>query len=221
MQDLLNAAFAPVNIGYTILMMIVLLYWLSVILGAIDLDAFDLDLDADVDVDADVDLDADVDAEAGSIGGAIAGVLAFLNFGRVPFMLIMSVVILTAWSLAILTNHYYGNYTWGVALVAFLPIMLVSFIVAKIVSTPFVPLFARFNQVVKEIDYIGHPCRLRLPASADKFGQAEVNIDGDNLLINVKTAEGEDGLASGEEALVIGQTADKRYYLVRRLDETF
>lgn len=73
MKELIDAAFSSVNIIPTILFGLVIIYWLFVMIGALDINLFDfsvdsgdVDFDADVDVDANVDIDADVgiDAEA-------------------------------------------------------------------------------------------------------------------------------------------------------------
>ncbi|HMQ49539.1 MAG TPA: DUF1449 family protein [Saprospiraceae bacterium] len=210
MTELLQAALEPVNLFYTTLLAMVLLYWLSVMLGALDISALDFDLDT---------ADADVDADLHGGGSWLAGVLHFFNFGRLPFMVVMSVVVLAAWCLAILGNYYIGQHTWGFALATFLPIIFASLVLAKLITAPLVPLFAHLDGTVQEVDYIGQVCQIRLPANAEKFGQAEVQIDGDWLLIHVKTETQEMALRSGEQALVVGKTPDGRYYLVRRLED--
>jgi hypothetical protein len=214
MQDLWLAAFEPVNLLYTILLGFVLLYWLSVLLGAIDLGAVDFDIDMDVDVDADVDME--VDADAGGSLGWFAGMLHFFNFGKVPFMILMTFVVLPAWIISIGLNESLGNGRWWFALAMVIPILFVSLIIGKIVTTPLLPLFENLNQVAEPIDYIGMMCKLRLPASASRFGQAEVIIDGSSLLIEVKTESDETPIKRGETARVIGKTEDKRYFLIRR-----
>lgn len=217
MQDLWLAAFEPVNLLYTILLGFVLLYWLSVLLGAIDLGALDFDIDLDMDVDVDVDADIDIDADAGeaSLGG-FAGFLHFFNFGKVPFMILMTFVVFPAWMMSIGLNEYFGNGRWWFALAMFIPIIFFSLIAGKILTMPLVPIFSRMNMDAQPIDYIGMVCKLRLPASASRFGQAEVMIDGSSLLIEVKTESDETPIKRGENARIIGKTEDKRYYLVRR-----
>ena len=65
LSQLFAACFTAVNLPYTLLLIAMLLYWLSVIAGALDISILDLDidLDANVDLDADVDLGADVDLD--------------------------------------------------------------------------------------------------------------------------------------------------------------
>jgi hypothetical protein len=218
MQELLQVAFSSVNLFYTVLLMLVVLYWLSVILGAIDLSSidFDLDLDADVDLDADIDIDADIDADAGTSSGWMAGAMHFFNFGKMPFMVVITVVVMSAWLLSILSNYYLGQGSPLFALAMFVPILFVSLMIAKILTTPLVPIFSRLDSTAEPVDYIGMACRLKLPASSSKFGQAEVLIDDTPNLINVKTRSDDEPMGSGEDAVIIGKTDDEKYYLVER-----
>ena len=109
MNELIQTAFAPVNLVYTFLLILVLIYWLFIIIGALDFGSLDLDfdIDADVDVDMDIDVDADIDTdvEAGSGAGWFIGFLHFFNFGKMPFMVIMSFLILFSWTFSMLANY--------------------------------------------------------------------------------------------------------------------
>ena len=66
MDQLLDAALSAVNIPFTVLFVLVLLYWITVIIGLLDIDSLDVDVhaDADFDFDADLDVDADIDVDA-------------------------------------------------------------------------------------------------------------------------------------------------------------
>lgn len=216
MEALWQAAFSPENVVYTILLGVVLLYWLSVFLGAIDLGALDLDFDIDAEVDMDVDADLDVDSEVGTSAGWLAGALHFFNFGKLPFMVLLSFVVVPAWIASIGLNEYFNPGAWWFPVAMILPILFVSLLIGKILSTPFVPLFAKMNTAAESVDYIGRLCKLRMGASASKFGQAEVAIDGDVLLIEVKTESDDRPLARGDTARIIGKTEDQRYFLVQR-----
>jgi len=129
-------------------------------LGAIDLSAFDLDLDIDADADLDADVDVDTELESGTTGGWLAGVLYFFNFGKLPFMVIMSVVVISGWFLSISNNYYLGD-GWY-ALATFIPVVFISLIIAKIVTTPLVPVFESLDSTVEQINYIGLTCKIRL-----------------------------------------------------------
>ena len=141
------------------------------------------------------------------------GALAFFNLGRVPLMLFVSFVALPLWVGSILTNYYTGNTSLLRGLVFLLPLLLVSLFVAKVLTQPFVRLFAALE---KDHDggaiALGKVCTVLLPATADQLGQATVRIDGAPLMLNVRTTRG--SLAKGETALVIDYDAPRRCYLI-------
>ncbi len=167
MKELYDAAFSAVNIFPTILFGLMVVYWLFVMIGALDinlfdfsLDSADIDLDADVDIDAEVDIDADVDAEAdidmdadadtslqssmaaqGHVEGGVVmslnSVLSFFNLGKVPFMILMSFLALSMWVISISVNYLMGNQSVMLAIVLLIPNIIVSLFVSKILTTPF------------------------------------------------------------------------------------
>ncbi len=210
MQELLQLALHPLNIVYSVLLAFVVLYWLSVIIGAVDMSALDFDLDIDADLDVDVDADADI-----SVGGWFAAVFHFFNFDRLPFMLIMSVVVLSAWTMSVLSNHYWGNYSLPFALAMTAPIILVAFILAKFLTYPLIPLFAAMNQPAEPVNFFGMNCKVKLPPTGEKFGQAGAYHEGDELLVNIKSAY---ALRAGQQVVIVGQTDDQRYWLVEPLE---
>lgn len=215
MQALLQEALLPVNMVFTILLVFVMLYWLTVILGLIDISALDVDLDLDADVDADVDVDADTDMDSHS-SGWLSSSLQFFNFGKVPFMVVFSFLTLCMWALSILANHYFGHGSWITVAVLLIPNLAVSLLVTKIITTPLIPVFRHFDGSAEPIEYIGQECTLTLPASSTDMGQAEVLIDDTPLLINVKLEEG-NLLDRGSKALVINESPDGRYYIIKQM----
>ena len=220
MQALLQEALLPVNIAFTVLLIFVLLYWSTVLLGIIDISSVDvdIDLDADVDIDADVDVDADTDVEGHSGGSSWLGQsLQFFNFGRVPFMVVISFLILSMWAMSILINYYWGHGAWSTALIMFIPNLAVSLLFTKLITTPLVPVFRHLDGSEQAVEYIGQECILTLPASGQAIGQAEVLIDDTPLLVSVKLQDGQ-SMERGTKALIVGADEDGRYYLVKQLD---
>ena len=217
MLDLLQAAVHPVNIVYTILLGISVVYWFSVILGIFDVATFDIDIDIDVDVDVDVDVDMDADAAVG--GGFLANALHFFNFGQMPFMVIMSFLNLLQWMFAIPVNHYLGHYATVFALGAILPILAVSLILTKIFTTPLIPLFAQLDTHEEPVNYMGQIGVVTLTPTREKAGQAEVTHDGNTLIITIRVPKHIDLPKRGDEVLVIAEAADKTYYMVQPFTE--
>jgi len=199
MTELLQAAVLPPNLVATGLLVFVLLYWLTVIVGLLDFKT------------------ADLHADAGHLHGPhtdwLNGALAFFNLGRVPLMLFISFVALPLWVGSVLTNYYTGNTSLLRGLVFLLPLLLASLFVAKVLTQPFVRLFTALE---KDHDggavALGKVCTVLLPATADHLGQASVRIDGAPLMLNVRTTGAP--LAKGETALVIDYDTPRRCYLI-------
>lgn len=219
MLELLHAAISSVNIIYTILLAVVLIYWTSIIIGVLDISAFDIDVDVDVDVDLDVDIDvdADVDVDADSEVGSgawFAGALHFFNFGKLPFMVIMSFVILFQWAMALLANHHFGHGSIIFSLVTILPILFVSLLTTKVITTPLIPFFAKLNTAEEAVNYIGKIGTLILPPTRKKAGQAEVIENGNPLIISVKANEDEPLPNKGDEIIIISEAENKAYFII-------
>lgn len=63
MTELINEAIAWYNVPWTVLLGLVVFYWIMVSAGIFDVDAFNPEFDVDADVDVGGDVDADVDAD--------------------------------------------------------------------------------------------------------------------------------------------------------------
>ncbi len=216
--------FTLVNLPYTLFLIVVLLYWLSVILGALDLDLFNFDLDADVDMDADLDMDADVDADADADsdgdahahGGALRSILLFFNFGEVPVMIMISVLFFLMWNVSLVFTYYTGNSSLLFAAVIFVPNFLGSLFVAKFLTMPLRALFRAMASEKEDYEeMIGRPCVVITSKVDESFGQARIETKGSPLLINARTENGEI-LTKGEEALVVAYDPKKGIAIIHR-----
>ena len=216
MNELIQIAFNPANLVYSFLLILVVLYWLMIIIGAMDFGSFDIDFDLDADVDVDVDVDTDVSTAS---AGSLAGVLHFFNFGKLPFMVIMSFVVLSSWAISVLANYYFGGGSSLFALALVFPNLFVGLCLTKIITTPLIPVFEKMETGIEPVDYVGMTCKLVLPASISKMGQAEVLIDNSPLLVNVKLeSESTNGLEKGAEAIILRKEKNKPYYIIKRIN---
>ena len=217
MTELFQAALSAENIIYTLLLVLVLLYWLSVIAGGLDMNSFDVDLD--VDADLDLDVDADVDGAGGS-SGWLVGILHFFNFGKLPTMVILSFAILFAWMINVLLNHYLGGGSLIFALMLMLPNLLISLLLTKVITIPLIPIFQQLNTPEEDVDFVGMLCKLTVSANQTKKGQAEVIHKDRSLLIYVKVDKDDvDVINKGEEALILRPSKDASYFLIRKPTE--
>ena len=231
MRELLTASLTLPNLTFTVLLGLITLYWLFVILGAVGLDAFDFDLDVDADVDIDVDVDVDVDvdadvdadgsaAEGAAAGSVLLGVLRFFNLGRVPFMVLISVWILSLWSLSIYCNHdgSWINPTNSGSVAAMLlgPIILVGSLITKLLTAPLVPVFERINTTASPIIVTGKMGTLLTSIEGQEKGQLKAHIDGSTVTLIVQSMNGI-ALGKGEEVVIVDQVGEDKTYLVQRL----
>lgn len=211
MWEVLEAALAAVNLPYTVFLGLILLYWLSVMVGVLDLDLFNVDLEADADVDT------DVDAVVPGLGGVGLAVLQFLHVGTVPLTLLLSFFALSLWVFSLLSNYYLHNQSLLVASVLFVPNVCVSLCVTKCITLPFRALFRTLHnerQATPEI--LGQVCVVKTSKVDATSGQAEMASNGAPLLLNVRTAGGE-VLGKGDEALIVQFNENTNTYIVARL----
>lgn len=203
MTELLQAAVLPPNLVATGLLVFVLLYWLTVIIGLLDFKTADLDLHPD----------AGHLPDGGANSDWLNGALAFFNLGRIPLMVFLSFVALPLWVGSILVNYYSGNTSLLLGLGFLVPLFISSLFMAKLLTLPFVRLFTAME---KEGDggaqALGRVCTVLLPATPEHLGQASVRIDGAPLMLNVRALSRP--LAKGETALVIDYDAQHRCYLI-------
>ncbi|MBK0402600.1 hypothetical protein I5M27_06360 [Adhaeribacter sp. BT258] len=208
MTELLQAAVAPANIIPTTLLVFILIYWVSVIVGLLDLNSFHFEIGKEIHIDTHFDAHQDFSV------AWLNSILAFFNLGRIPFMVFMSFLILPFWVLAILTVHYGVFLPSGIAFLMLIPNLIASLFIAKILTTPFVKMFAALEKEHdSSVTIIGKVCTVLLPATPTELGQAAVKTEGAPLILNVKTTKGA-SLQKGETGLVIDFNADNKIYLI-------
>ncbi|WP_405350776.1 hypothetical protein [Nonlabens sp. Asnod3-H03] len=235
MENYFNILFSEVNITLTVLLIILILYWLATMITGID---FDLDVDVDIDVDIDADVDLDTGIEGGNMDFqdvANAEVdrehvvnkrtrklkwwqvfLIYFNFVGLPFMFTFTFWIFLWWMISVLTTSITGSYdnTFGfvIVLAAFIPALILT----KVITTPFKSFFKNLNKDGdKAVDFLGREALLLSSISGDKLGNAEVMADGNLMSIYVKSLDGSE-LRFRESVLIIKQSDDKNYFLVSK-----
>ncbi|WP_210486057.1 OB-fold-containig protein [Rufibacter aurantiacus] len=200
MQELLQASFSYANVFASGLLIFVLLYWLTVLVGVLDLSSLDLDLDADLGGDASLD--------------GLEGVLVFFHLGRVPLMIFLSFFALPFWAVSVGVNYALGTASSWVGLLLMLPLMVFCLFVAKFLTYPFVKLFqAMIKEEAPNAALIGQVCTVLLPANNAQIGQAAVKTKGSPVLLNVKTSQ-ESLILKGDTAVVIDYLPETNLYLI-------
>ena len=204
----------------------------------------DLHVDVDVDIDANVDLDGDVGLDAGHAdfhadhdvdvgeataeGGTHAGagysswfisVLRFFNVGDVPMMILLSAAVGSLWAVSILTSHYFNpEQSFGRAVLWFVPNLLVSLFMAKILTTPFRYVFGQANLgIAAPTKIVGKTCVITTSEVTPRFGQAEIEQEGAPITLNVRCTE-DVKLSKGDEAIITEHDKETDTYSVYPFD---
>ncbi len=236
MDNFINLIFSEVNIILTILLILLIAYWILTSVSGID---FDYDMDIDVDVDLDVDLDLDINTiDPGSmdfedISSAEVDkthvvnkrhkplkwwqvVLIYFNFVGLPFMFTFTVWIFLWWLSTLLSTSITGSYDNTFGFVLFFICMIPALFFTKIFTTPFKSFFKNLNKDGdKPTDFLGRNAVLLSTISGDKMGNAEVLADGNPMNIYVKSLDGTE-IRFRESVLIIKQSPDKNYFLVSK-----
>ena len=204
-----------VNLPFTVLLGLVVVYWLLVALGALDVHLFsDMGTDTHVDADGDVDLHHDAHHEIEHDVTGFSTLLHFVGVGDVPVMIIISVLSLAMWLGSMLANYYFTDGSALLALALLVPNFLVSVVVTRYLTLPLRPLFRLINKDRSPgEEVLGRVCRIVTSEANAKFGQAEITRSGAPVLINVRTLDGV-VLRKGERAAVVRADSEKGVHYI-------
>jgi len=217
MLEFFQAAFQPMNLMLTILMILVLIYWITVILGALDFDFLDFDLDGDVDIDADVDADIDLEGGGGSGGKGFVSFISWFNIGKIPFMIVFSIAIFTMWMSSILLNHYIGNTSFIIAFLLYIPIFLFAMFITKIATDPLIPVFDKLNfRGEKAIDLEGKTGLVLFGIENKEVGQADIVVGDKHFKITISSLDGLP-IRKGDKIVIIEKK--EKFYLVNKVGD--
>lgn len=213
MNELLHASVLAPNLFQTILLLFVLIYWLTVIMGLADLDFFDFDLEMDLDIDADISTGSD--AVGGGTGIAwLNSVLAFFNLGKIPFMIYLTFLVVPFWAISVYVNDFIGNKNLVLGLVLMAPILFVSLILAKFFTIPFVKLFGKLEKDEEHESMIGKIAFALTTINDKSPGQASIKTKGAPIIINAKTS-GNQTLKKGQSAIILEHNKENNSYTVQ------
>lgn len=206
MPELLKNAFTGGNLIPTVLLILIVLYWLIAIIGAIGFDILDLDFDLDLDF---------ADGE-----GPFYALFAFLKVGELPLMFVVSIIILNFWIIAMFM--YYLPIPVGGRLnsILLIPAFILSVFITRVETFPLRLIFRHTN--IEEVNddlgvtIIGQLCTLKCPVEDGRLGQAEIERDGAPFVINVKAENEGVSFRKNETAFVIRKDLEKDlYYIVK------
>lgn len=203
MEAFFSNIFSFPTIIFTGLLLFMCFYWLLAIAGLLDLDVLDLDIDGDSDFDV----------------GGFAGLMVTLGLSGVPFTLVLTLLFAFSWLICYFVVHFF--FFWGdnnlFNLLVGSGVVLGSFavsipITAKTIK-PMRPFFRSLhNPEVRKI-VVGKTCTVRTTRVDKGFGEANMLVDGADLIIKVR-ANPEHDLKKGDTALVVEHNKEENTYWV-------
>ncbi|WP_417381296.1 hypothetical protein [Gimesia sp.] len=204
MPEIIKASLEWPTLPVTILLGICLLYWISVILGFMELDLLDFDLDFEIGTDGPSFLDF------GFIG------LRFLNIGEVPVMLWLSIFSLTMWMLSI-------NFDAGVKInsaLDYLPLAIrnigISLVVTKLITQPFKGYF-QFTPPNQIETLLGKSCVVTSTTVTDRFGQGELKTEGAPLKLHIRAED--ETIQKGDLVRLADYNSEKQVFYVVKISQ--
>jgi hypothetical protein len=206
LQTYLDQCFAGPVLPSTVLVILVVIYGVLVLLGALDFDLLDLDFDASVDTDP-------------TSAGFMA--IKFLNLGDVPLMIWLCTFCLCWWmtSMVFWVGWDQAGYVASGPAAARLIVrnLGVGLLVTKFATDPLTRVFAKQVPVTPR-DMIGQICAITTYEATPEFGQASLKAAAAPVLLNVKTTGAT--LHKGDRARLVAYDPDARIYLVEPVGDS-
>lgn len=207
MTSFFDAATSYPTLLYTLLLGVMLFYWLLALVGVVDIDSGGLNIEGDLQADASVD---DL--------GELAAFLVALGLSGVPFSVVVTLLTLFAWTVSCLAGM------WLIPLLPTYPIQLVGGTVVLVASLALaIPATARCIRPLRGLfvthralsngSLVGQDCTVLTGSVDEKFGRAEVATRGAALNISV-WAETPNQLGKGSPARIIDYDAAGERYLI-------
>lgn len=200
-MELLKFAFTGVNVIPTAILILVQCYWLISIVGLLDLEF----------------LDFDVDLEGAEGVNPLSAIAVFIKSGEIPFALVFSLIVLNFWILAMLMFFLPiqgGGWLSGILLV---PALLISVLITKMEILPIRKIFIER----KDVDDIAHKviaqiCKMKSDLEFGKLGQAELRQEGASVVINVKILWDYESFKKDDYAHVFKKDEEKDMYYITK-----
>jgi hypothetical protein len=208
MTGFLDAATAYPTAIYSTLLGVVLLYWVLALIGVVDIDSVNFSFETDLQADASVE---DI--------GDLASYLVAFGLNGVPFSVVVTLMVLTAWTLSCLAGMWALPWvpTALLRIVAGTGVLLVSFAVALPITARILrPMRGLFitHRAQSNLSLVGQSCVVLTGLVNESFGRAEVSTRGVGLNIRV-WAETPNQLGKGSLARIVDyDEAAERYWIV-------
>ncbi len=165
-------------------------YWIIASLGFLDLEFLDFDFDLEL--------------EGADGGGLFHAIGLIINFGQVPFSLVLSLISLNFWITMMLTYYLPIEAGGLVAGILLLPALILSVFITKIEVLPLKDrFFEKTSSSLIENKVLDKRCLLKSDLEYGKLGQGEIKQDGASIVINVRAQFENESFKKDEYAFVL------------------
>ena len=200
-----NIASFPTAI-YTVLLGVLVCYWLSAIVGLVDLDILNMD---------GLDLNAD---NGGSDVNALAGLMIRMGLTGVPAIISLSLALLFGWLLSYYIVHYllmslsanWLRYLLGIA------VLLMTFYLGMLITSYLIrPLRGLFKTAIYETTQhmLGQSVVVRTSRVDNEFGEAVFNNGGADMIVKIRSID-EERFKQGDRVVLFEKIGDGSLYRV-------
>lgn len=210
MDRFIDAAISYPTAVFSALLLVLLVYWLLALVGWVDFESSDIDLE----------LELQADGDPGELS-TLAGYVMACGLNGVPFSIVCSLLVLLSWTLSCLAGQWVlfseptGLMHWvGGTVVLLLSLAAAIPITAQLIR-PMRGLFVT-HQAQANASLVGQTCTVLSQRVDERFGRAEVAQRGANLHIRVWTPAPAT-LAKGDLAQILEYDEAAGRYLVRPL----
>ncbi|MBZ5716002.1 hypothetical protein [Nannocystis pusilla] len=237
MDEFIAAIVSFPTVVFTVALFVVVGYWLLALLGGVGSDLLD---GAAGKIDGAVDamagkVDGAVDAMAGKVDGAVDGatgkleavggkiegvaggfsLLAALGFGKAPATVVISMLTLFAWALstfATLMLHDYGIASAAVHIGIGFGAVLLAGMLSGLIAGALGKAFKR-HRPIGHGELVGKLATVTTGRVDERFGQANLQEDGADLIIDVRCAT-PNVLVRHTRVVLVSYDAEAHYYMV-------
>jgi len=209
MTEFLTVTLGFPTIIFSILLAVVLVYWLLAIIGLVDMgeNSFDIDTDA-----------------VGEVGVIASYVVAF-GLSGVPFSIVVTLLAVVGWLLSTLAGIWLLPLvpTWPLQIAAGVVVLAACAFLSVVISARLVrPLRGMFSTRwgTQSASLVGQPCRILTGTVDEQQGRAEVaQPGGRGAPINIRVwAPAPNTLQRGSAAVIVEYDAGTHRYLIQAAD---
>lgn len=218
MTEILHLLFNPLPNGImTVLTALSLVYWVFVLFSG---DGLDFGLDADLDVATEVGDVTDVDSPESGDVGFFSKALDFINVGKVPIMVIITLFKMISWLVTLVSSVVFEIGKFGFwSILILIPVFVFVYFIMHWITKPLVKFYENLGYKGEDpIDFLGRIGKMKSTIQDQKTGSAEFYINGDVIRLNVISKNG-DKIEYNDSVVIVNESKDKKiFYVIKEIN---